>query len=126
MLAGLEAVMNAVGESPAEERSETAEEGAAREAMEEANAHVQVHDLVGIYSIGHIGQVQLFYRGELVSPDVSPGPESQSVALFHWDEIPWEELAFPTIRWALRDFEANRNNAKAIPVSRRAELKRAE
>ena len=63
-----------LGESPAE--------GAAREALEEANAVVTVGDLIGVYTIRHLGQVQMFYRGIMPSPSFSAGSESLDVRLF--------------------------------------------
>ena len=99
-----------LGESPAE--------GAAREALEEANAVITVGDLVGVYTIRQIGQVQMFYRGTMQSPSFSAGSESLDVRLFAWDEIPWNELAFPTIKWALRDYERNLHNSVATPGTR--------
>ena len=100
------------------ELGESPEEGAAREAVEEANADVEVDDLIGVYTIRHIGQVQIFYRGTLRSPAFSAGPESQRVQLFDWQDIPWDDLAFPTIRWALQDFDRNRSLASAVPGTR--------
>ncbi len=44
------------------------------------------------------------YRGHLASPGIAAGPESQEVRLFAWDEIPWGELAFPSVKWALDHF----------------------
>lgn len=99
-----------LGESPAE--------GAAREAVEEANADIEVGDLIGIYTVRHIGQVHMYFRGQLRSPDFYPGPESRDVRLFGWDEIPWQDLAFPTIEWALRDYERNRGVEVAVPGTR--------
>jgi ADP-ribose pyrophosphatase YjhB (NUDIX family) len=80
------------------ELRETTAEGAAREAWEEARAHIDVVDLFAIYNIPRISQVQLFYRARLLKSDIEPGPESQAVQLCTWDEIPWEELAFPSSR----------------------------
>jgi hypothetical protein len=37
-------------------------------------------------------------------PEISAGPESQEVALFRWDRIPWDDIAFPSVRWALNHF----------------------
>ncbi len=99
-----------LGESPAE--------GAAREALEEANAEIEVGDLIGVYTIRHIGQVQMFYRGTMRSKAFSAGEESLDVKLFAWQDIPWEELAFPTIKWALRDYERNRAQEHATPGNR--------
>ncbi len=82
------------------ELGESLEEGARREAHEEANADLEIETLLGLYSIPRIGQVQVFFRARLVN-DPSPGPESLEVGLFGWDDIPWKELAFPSVRWAL-------------------------
>jgi ADP-ribose pyrophosphatase YjhB (NUDIX family) len=83
------------------ELNEAAEEGARREAREEALAEIAIDGLLAVYSIPRISQIQLIYRARLVAPDVAAGPESLEVALFRWDEIPWGELAFPSVRWAL-------------------------
>ncbi|CAM9744462.1 unnamed protein product [Chrysoparadoxa australica] len=83
------------------ELGETAEEGAAREAYEEAGAKIRVTSLLAVYSLKHISQVQLLYQAELASDDLSPGLESLEVGLFTANEIPWEQLAFPTTSWAL-------------------------
>jgi len=83
------------------ELNETAERGAAREAWEEARARLDISGLLAVYNIPRISQVQLIYRAALVSDDVSAGPESEAVGLFDWDGIPWDELAFPSVRWAL-------------------------
>lgn len=82
------------------ELGETVEQGARREAHEEANADLEIETLLGMYSIPRIGQVQIFFRARLVN-DPTPGPESLEVGLFSWDDIPWKELAFPSVRWAL-------------------------
>jgi ADP-ribose pyrophosphatase YjhB (NUDIX family) len=82
------------------ELGESVEEGAAREAREEACAELELETLLGLYSIPRIGQVQIFFRARLIN-DPAPGPESLEVGLFGWDEIPWPELAFPTVKWAL-------------------------
>lgn len=100
------------------ELGESPPEGAAREAVEEANAVIEVGDLVGVYTICHIGQVQMFYRGTLATTDFSAGAESLAVQLFAWEEIPWDELAFPTIKWALRDYKRNLGCEVATPGSR--------
>jgi len=103
------------------ELGETPAEGAAREAMEEAMAEILVGDLIGVYSIRHVGQVHMYFRGTLASPEFGAGPESKEVKLFRWDEIPWSDLAFPTIAWALRDFERNRERKVAVPGTRSTE-----
>ena len=97
------------------EERETPEDGAKREAREEANADLTLNGLLGIYSIPRISQVQLIYRGRLVSPDVAAGEESQEVGLFDWADIPWDELAFPSVRWALRRHYEVREDAVVVP-----------
>ncbi len=87
------------------ETNETAAEGAAREAREEACADIEIETVLAVYSIPRISQVQVIYRARLVSPDIAAGPESQEVGLFGWDEIPWDDLAFPSVHWALRHYD---------------------
>ena len=84
------------------ELHETPEEGAMREAVEEATARIALKGLLAVYTIRRLSQVQLFYRAALIEPAIAPGPESLEVGFFAWDEIPWGELAFPSVGWALR------------------------
>ncbi len=83
------------------ELNETAMDGARREAFEEARAELAIDALLAVYNIPRISQVQLIWRATLVHPRVEAGPESLEVKLFGWDELPWDELAFPSVRWAL-------------------------
>jgi ADP-ribose pyrophosphatase YjhB (NUDIX family) len=83
------------------ELGETPEEGARREAWEEARARLELEGLLAVYTIRRISQVQMFFRASLSIPEVAAGPESEEVALFDWGEVPWDELAFPTVHWAL-------------------------
>ena len=99
------------------ELGESAEQGAEREAFEEARARIALLGLIAVYSIPHIGQVQLMYLAELLSPELEAGPESLEVALFAPDEIPWDELAFPTVRRVLlRTLELAEKPAALVPV----------
>jgi ADP-ribose pyrophosphatase YjhB (NUDIX family) len=83
------------------EQHETTMAGAAREALEEAQARIEIDALLAVYSIPRLSQVQLIYRARLTDPEIAPGPESLEVALFEYADIPWSELAFPSVRWAL-------------------------
>jgi ADP-ribose pyrophosphatase YjhB (NUDIX family) len=83
------------------ELNESAAQAAAREAWEEAQAAITIDGLLAVYSIPRISQVQLIFRAHLTSPVFAAGPESLEVALFRWDEIPWDMLAFPSVKWAL-------------------------
>ena len=84
------------------ELHETSEDGARREAFEEANADLKLLGLLAVYSVTHLSQVQIIYRAELNSPEFSAGEESLEVQLFDWDDIPWDDIAFPTVHWALK------------------------
>lgn len=83
------------------ELGETAEQGALREAWEEARAKLCIDQLLAVYSVPHISQIQLMFRASLETSEISPGPESEDVMLVTWDDIPWDELAFPSVVWAL-------------------------
>jgi ADP-ribose pyrophosphatase YjhB (NUDIX family) len=82
------------------EIGETPEEGARREAREEASAEIVLTSLLAVYTIRRLSQVQLIYRADLDGP-FAPGPESLEVDVFCWDALPWERLAFPSVAWAL-------------------------
>jgi ADP-ribose pyrophosphatase YjhB (NUDIX family) len=83
------------------ELNESTTAGAEREAWEEARAKIAIEGLLAIYDIPRISQVQLIYRARLLDEAVAAGPESLEVRLFAWDEIPWGEIAFPSVHWAL-------------------------
>jgi ADP-ribose pyrophosphatase YjhB (NUDIX family) len=83
------------------ELGETLQEGAAREAWEEARADIVLDGILGVFSISRIGQVQVIFRARFASPGFSPGPESLEVALFSWQCIPRDAIAFPSVNWAL-------------------------
>jgi ADP-ribose pyrophosphatase YjhB (NUDIX family) len=90
------------------ENEESAPEGAAREAMEEANAKVEITSLYTVYSVPHISQVYMMFLARLLDPDVSPGTESLEVKLVTEAEIPWDELAFAMVRLTLEHYLQDR------------------
>jgi ADP-ribose pyrophosphatase YjhB (NUDIX family) len=83
------------------ENGETVEQGAAREAWEEAQARIALDGVLAVCSIPRISQVQILFRARLAEPGFAAGPESLEVGLFAWEDIPWDEIAFPTVKWAL-------------------------
>jgi ADP-ribose pyrophosphatase YjhB (NUDIX family) len=97
------------------ENEESASQGAAREALEEANAKVEIEDLYTVYSIPHISQVYMMFRAKLLDPDVSPGLESLEVKLVTEDEVPWNQLAFAMVRRTLEHFFADRKRGVFVP-----------
>jgi ADP-ribose pyrophosphatase YjhB (NUDIX family) len=99
------------------EMNESTEEGALREAREEAGAELRLDGLLAVYNIPRISQVQLIYRAELLSEAIYAGEESQEVGLFTADEIPWRDLAFPSVRWALRQYAEIKDMAVFPPFT---------
>lgn len=97
------------------EEGETTSAGAAREAFEEAEARVEINALLGIYEVPRISQVHMMYRGTLVDDAFGCGPESLEAALFAWEDIPWNQIAFPTGVQALRDWHATRDQTAFVP-----------
>ncbi|MDR8916507.1 NADH pyrophosphatase [Burkholderia multivorans] len=90
------------------EMGETTAEAAARETLEEAGARVEVQNLFTLLNVPHVHQVHLFYLARLVDPEFEAGEESLEVKLFDEADIPWDEIAFPTVSQTLRLFFADR------------------
>lgn len=97
------------------ELNETTEAGAAREVWEEARARVEIDALLGLYNIPRINQVHLIYRARMRTAAHGAGPESMETALFTWDDLPWHDLAFPTVEWALKAHRALRGQTNFAP-----------
>jgi len=98
------------------EEGESVEEGARREAREEACADIEIDRLLAVYSVPRIAQVQIMFRAQLVS-DIAAGPESEEVKLVPWRDIPWSQLAFPTVVWALTHFAETRQKDAFAPFT---------
>ena len=96
------------------ENGETAGEGAAREAVEEANAIVEIGDLYTVYSLPHISQIYMMFLARLLDPDVSPGIESLEVMLATEEEIPWDRLAFRMVTRTLTHFLEDRRTGTFV------------
>ncbi len=90
------------------ENEETTEQAAIRETEEEAGADIELGKLFTLLNVAHVHQVHLFYLARLRSLDFAPGEESLEVQMFTQDEIPWDDLAFPTVRTTLELFFADR------------------
>lgn len=89
------------------ENDETTTEAAARETIEEAGAHIELHELFSLLNVPRVHQVHLFYRATLLDLDYAAGPESLEVQLFSEANIPWDEIAFPTVSHTLHFFFAD-------------------
>jgi ADP-ribose pyrophosphatase YjhB (NUDIX family) len=90
------------------ENGETTGEAAVRETEEEAGANIELGPLFTLLNVAHVHQVHMFYLARLLDLDFAPGEESLEVQLFAERDIPWDELAFPTIRTTLELFFADR------------------
>lgn len=99
------------------ELNETPEDGAKREAMEEACATIEIDRVLAIYSITRLSQIQIIYRAVLASPEFAAGPESTDVQLFAWDEIPWDEVAFPSVHWSLGQYRETAGRSDFAPFT---------
>lgn len=84
------------------ENNETTEQAARRETLEEAGATVRISGLFSLMNLPVYHQVHLFYLAQLENTNFSPGEESLETRLFTKNEIPWNELAFSTIKYALK------------------------
>ena len=89
------------------ENNETTAEAAARETLEEAGARVEMQALYTLMNVPHVHQVHLFYRARLLDLNFWAGTESLEVGLFSEADIPWEEIAFPTVSKTLKLFFAD-------------------
>lgn len=83
------------------ELGETVAAAAARETWEEACASVTIGELYTVVNVPQIGQVHMMYRGELDSETHSAGVESLESKLIAPADIPWQSLAFPSVRFTL-------------------------
>ncbi len=100
------------------ENGETTEQGALRETWEEAHAEVEIISMYTYTSIVHVNQVQVFYLAHLNKPEFEPTSESSEVRLFTEAEIPWDEIAFPTVETALKQFFKDRQAGGHYPLYR--------
>ncbi len=90
------------------ETGETLQAAAARECYEEALAEVDIGSLLAVVTVTHAHQVHVMFRAALRRPQFAPGPESLEVVLCEERDVPWAELAFPSVEFALRKYFADR------------------
>jgi ADP-ribose pyrophosphatase YjhB (NUDIX family) len=92
------------------ELGESTEAAAQRETFEETNAEVDLHTLYAVFSLPHISQIYMIFRGQLRSLDFGPTTESLEVRLFEPAHIPWEQLAFPVVHETLTRYQRDREH----------------
>lgn len=102
------------------ELAETVAEGAARETLEEAGAEFELEGFFSLVNVAQVGQVHMFYRARLLSENFNPGFETIEARLFAEHEIPWDQIAFRTVKETLdryfRDRAAGHFNFHAVDI----------
>jgi ADP-ribose pyrophosphatase YjhB (NUDIX family) len=94
------------------ELGETTAEGALRETIEEAGAKIEMEGLFTLINVARVGQLHLFYRAKLLSDQFDPGSETIEAKLYAEADIPWDEIAFLTVRKTLEHFFADRRSGQ--------------
>jgi ADP-ribose pyrophosphatase YjhB (NUDIX family) len=92
------------------ELGESTADGARRETVEEAGASFELLELFSVMNVLKVGQVHLYYRAKLLHTRFDPGPETIEAQLFREDQIPWDELAFRTVRLTLEHYFEDRRS----------------
>jgi ADP-ribose pyrophosphatase YjhB (NUDIX family) len=94
------------------ENDETTGEGALRETLEEACARVELGSPLAMINLVHVNQVHLMYRAKMLDGKHSAGMETLETALLSEDEIPWDNLAFRSVRFALEAWFRDRREGR--------------
>lgn len=94
------------------ENGETTSQGAVRETLEEARARVEIGPLYALYNIPHINQVYILFRARLLDLDIGAGAETLEVGLFSERDVPWDSLAFATVRNTLTHYYSDRRQGE--------------
>jgi ADP-ribose pyrophosphatase YjhB (NUDIX family) len=105
------------------ELGESLAQGAARETLEEACAEVEIGHMFASVDVVDAGQVHVFFTAKLLG-GFAAGEESLEVGLFSEDEIPWQDVAFHSCRFALEKYfeDKGQNNGVHIHERRRSPL----
>jgi 8-oxo-dGTP pyrophosphatase MutT (NUDIX family) len=90
------------------ENGESMQTAAARETLEEAEARVEVGSLLSITHVLHAAQVHITFRGRLIDGQFGVGSESLESFLCAESDIPWADIAFPSIEFALQCYFKDR------------------
>ena len=86
------------------ELGESLEDGAQREAHEEANLKLEIKYLQTIYSLPKIGQVYMLFLSKILNDDYAPMHETSEVKLYSFHDIPWDKIAFSSVTFALENY----------------------
>jgi ADP-ribose pyrophosphatase YjhB (NUDIX family) len=86
------------------DRGESIQQAAIRETLEEVRLKVSLLGVLDVYSFEPYDIVVVVYAADVLNGTPEAGDEAQAVRCFRPEEIPWDELAFPSTRAALRDY----------------------
>ena len=84
------------------DKSETPEEGAVREAQEEANIKIKLQKLFIVFTVKKRNLVQFVFLAKHLDKNFKPGIETLEARYFDYKNIPWKSLAFPSVTYALK------------------------
>lgn len=90
------------------ELNESTAQGAARETLEEAGAHIELGQLFTVIDVPQIDQVHIFYLAQALNSDLDPGPESLEARYYDESDIPWDNLSFRTVSTTLKQYVEDR------------------
>jgi ADP-ribose pyrophosphatase YjhB (NUDIX family) len=90
------------------ENGETTQQAARRESIEEALAEVEIGSLLAVVHVLHADQVHVMFRARLPKPEFGAGAESLEVMLCDEQAIPWQDIAFRSVDYALRRYLEDR------------------
>lgn len=99
------------------DRGETLEQAAKRETREEVGLDVEIGSLLGAFSFEDSEVVVVSFAARAISGEPMVGDESLEVRTFDPRDIPWEELAFPSTRLALKEY-LRTTDARPVPADR--------
>ena len=87
-------------------------QGAARETLEEANIRVEVTGAHCQLDLPHIGQTYALFAARALEELTEPGSESLECRWFAMEQIPWSELSFPSVHFALQLWQQDRQQRR--------------
>ena len=65
-----------------------------------------------VVNVVHAQQVHMLFRARLLEGRFGPGDESLEVDLFTEDQVPWDEIAFGSVRFALEKYFEDRRDGQ--------------
>lgn len=94
------------------ENDETIQQGALREVYEETGASVKLGPLHVVYNLPHANQVYLIFLAEMEGEHFHLTPESTEIEFFAPEDIPWQEIAFSSNSFAIKEFLQHRESGE--------------